>query len=108
MQKKSKIRNDLHKNFQVCTISPLYAYLCVNILAKERSDNLSLAQPIIDKLKNLSATSTISDSTIREYFPLLLSGFDIIQKELLRISTDLTILKTSVRLADSDDEDYVD
>jgi hypothetical protein len=76
----------------------------------EQFDSISLVQPIIDKFNTISKTdiSNASDFTIRENFPLLLSGFDILHKELLRVSAELIMLKKSVSLGDSDDEDYVD
>ena len=77
---------------------------------QEQSNHLLLAQPIIDKLQKVSQTDQAhaSNSVIRENFPILLSGFNILQKEMLRLSADITFLKTHLTLGDSDDEDYLD
>jgi len=70
----------------------------------------SQVQELVNHFHTVVAANntSASDLCIRENFPILLKDFEILQKELYRISADMTILKASVSLADSDDEDYED
>jgi len=76
----------------------------VYILEKQQNES-SQVQELVNYFHSVVASNntSASDLCVCENFPLLLKGFEMLQKELYRLSA---ILKASVSLSDSDDEDY--
>jgi len=76
-------------------------------IIKSHQDESSHIQRIVNGFQDMAArnNSSASDSMVRERSSLLLSGMEILQKEILRLSGDMSIIKATTALSDSDDED---
>ena len=79
-------------------------------IIKYKQDDSSHIQEIVNQFHTLAASNntSASDSCIHENFSILLKGFNLLQKELYQLFTDMSILKAYCSLTDSDDKDYED
>ena len=77
----------------------------VHVMERKHND-ASTIQSVVNRMNDalLANNAPAADSYVREQFPLLLSGFELLQKELYRLGMEVAVLKSTADPAVRDED----